>query len=217
MSELRKIRVMTVDDHEIMRGGIRFAMLAIDDIELIGEARSGQDALALCGKLLPDVVLMDMKMDEMDGVATTAALKAALPNTQVLVLTSFYDRDLVQGAMQAGAVGYVLKDTSTEDLAGAIRAACVGQTVLCPEAASALVETPTGAEAGDPELTQRESEVLALLAQGLSNNQIGRELKRSPFTIRHHVSQIMHKLGAANRAEAAAIAVREGLIKEAGV
>ncbi len=214
MADKCVIRVMTVDDHEIMRGGIRFLLLAFDDLQFVGEARSGAEALRICEQTRPDVILMDMKMPEMDGVATTAAIKAAFPETQVLVLTSFFDKEFVQGALHAGAVGYVLKDTSKDDLAAAIRAAHAGQTTLSPQAASALVEPVQAAGGLGQDLTQREAKVLALLVQGLSNNEIGKRLDRSPFTVRHHVSQIIAKLGAANRAEAAAIAVRHGLVQD---
>jgi NarL family two-component system response regulator LiaR len=203
---------MTVDDHEIMRGGIKFVLLAFDDLCLVGEAKNGREALEVCRDARPHVVLMDMKMAEMDGVATTAAIRKEFPQIQVLMLTGFHDKGLVQASLQAGALGYVLKDTSKDDLAEAIRAAHAGRATLSPEAARALAQPE--AEAGSPadDLTKREREVLALLVQGLSNGQIGEELNRSPFTIRHHVSQIIAKLGVANRAAAAAIAVRDGLL-----
>ena len=212
MSESDRIRVMTVDDHEIMRGGIRFVLLAFDDLDLVAEARGGKEAVRLCVEVEPEVVLMDMKMPEMDGIATTKAIKDVCPETQVLVLTSFHDRNLVHRAMQAGAVGYVLKDTSKDDLADAIRAAKMGRTTLSPEAAEALVEAENDSVGSDQELTEREREILVLVATGLSNNQIAERLHRSPFTVRHHVSQIIAKLGVANRAEAAALAVHRGLL-----
>ena len=214
MSEDKTIRVMTVDDHEIMRGGIRFLLLAFDDLELVAEAHSGEEAVGLCGKTNPDVVLMDMKMAGMDGVATTQAIKESYPNVQVLALTSFYDADLVRRALDAGAVGYMLKDASKEELADAIRAAKAGRTTLSPNAASALAEKMDVRNDLGNDLTEREREVLALLAEGLSNIQIAEQLHRSPFTVRHHVSQVISKLGAANRAEAAALAVKHGLLRQ---
>jgi NarL family two-component system response regulator LiaR len=216
MPEHETIRVMTTDDHEIMRGGIRFLLLAFDDLELVAEARSGEEAIRLAEEMRPDVVLMDMKMPGMDGVATTRAIKERYPDVQVLALTSFHDADLVQRALDAGAVGYLLKDTSKEQLADAIRAAKAGQATLSPEAASALVEGKRTRNELGSDLTERELEVLALLEKGLSNIQIAERLHRSPYTIRHHVSQIIAKLGAANRAEAVAIAVRSGLVREKG-
>ena len=127
-AEQDAIRVMIVDDHEIMRTGIRFVLLAFEDLELVGEARRGEEAVRLCQEVNPDVILLDMKMPGMDGVQTTAAIKAACPNVQLLILTSFHDPDLVRRSMRAGAVGYLLKDASKEDLALAIRAAKAGRT-----------------------------------------------------------------------------------------
>lgn len=210
MNEQDCIRVITVDDHELMRGGIKFILLAFDDLELVGEARNGQEALQVCGELSPDVVLMDMRMANMDGIATTRALRAAYPRIQVVMLTSFHDQQLVHQAIQAGAVGYLLKDASKEEIADAIRRAYGGHATFSIEAASDLAgcsPTPLGHD-----LTEREREVLVLLSKGLSNKQIGKQLHRSPFTVRHHVSRIISKLGAANRSEAAALAVQHRLV-----
>jgi len=207
------IRVLSVDDHEIMRGGVRFLLLAFDDLELVGEAQRGEDAVRLCRETNPDVVLVDMKMSGMDGIQTTSAIKAASPDVQVLILTSFHDHDLVRRSMEAGAVGYVLKDASKEDLAAAIRAAKAGQTTMAPEAAEDLLTgLLTGSHDSVTDLTDREREVLLLLAQGMTNKQIGKQLHLSPFTVRHHVSQLIKKLGAANRAAVVATATQRGLI-----
>mgnify|MGYP001822382598 CR=1 FL=1 len=208
-SEPTPIRVMSVDDHEIMRDGIRYMLLAFDDLELVGEARRGEDAAALCRESQADVVLVDMRMSGMDGVQTTATLKQACPDVNIVMLTSFHDPDIVRRAIQAGAVGYLLKDCSKEELAAAIRAANEGRTTLSAQAAADLVATPAN---NDVQLTEREREVLTLLAQGMSNKEIGRQLHRSPFTVRHHVSQLIRKLDASNRAEVAAIAVERGLV-----
>ena len=210
MDKRHRIRVMTVDDHEIMRGGIRFTLLAFDDLELVGEARSGREALRVCNEVSPDVVLMDMKMSGMDGMATTKAIREAHPGVQIVILTSFHDKQLVQQAIQAGAVGYLLKDASKDELADAIRAAAVGRTTLSSDAANDLAEAVP--ESPGHDLSEREREVLVLLARGMSNKQIAKQLHRSPFTIRSHVSQIIGKLGAANRAEAAALAVQHRLV-----
>jgi len=203
------IRVMTIDDHEIMRTGLRFVLLAFEDLELVGEAHRGSEAVRICQKVNPDVILVDLKMPGMDGIQTTVEIKAICPDVQVLILTSFHDPDLVRGAMQAGAAGYLLKDASKEDLASAIRAAHAGQTTICREAANDLLTVPAHSSV---ELTEREREVLLYLAQGMSNKEIGKQLHRSPFTVRHHVSQLIRKLDASNRAEVAAIAVERGLI-----
>lgn len=208
-SDIQHIRVMTIDDHEIMRDGIRYMLMAFDDLELVGEARRGEDAAVMCQETEADVVLVDMRMSGMDGVETTATLKQACPRVNVVMLTSFHDPITVRRAMQAGAVGYLLKDCSKEELAAAIRAAKVGRITLSPEAAADLIAVPSN---NGVQLTPRECEVLALLAKGLSNKEIAKRLHRSPFTVRHHVSQLIHKLDAANRAEVAAIAVQRGLI-----
>jgi NarL family two-component system response regulator LiaR len=209
---MNSIRIMTVDDHEIMRGGIRFLLLAFDDLELVAEAHSGEEAIELCRTANPDVVLMDMKMTGIDGIGATRVIKESFPDIQILVLTSYYGADLVRRALDAGAIGYLLKDASKAHVAEAIRAAAAGKRTLSTEAALALVEKAEPSENAGRDLTDRERHILDLLAKGLSNAKIADSLDRSPFTVRHHVSQIMMKLGAANRAEAAAIAVRLGLV-----
>ena len=202
------IRVVSVDDHEIMRGGVRFVLLAFDDLELVGEADCGEDAVRVCREEAPDVALVDMKMQGMSGIDTTAAIKAACPDVQVLILTSFHDHDLVRKSMEAGAVGYLLKGSSKEDVAAAIRAAQAGRTTIAQEAAADLLAKPEGSV----ELTEREREVLLLLAKGLTNKQIGKQLHLSPYTVRHHVSQLIEKFGVSNRAGVVASATKRGLV-----
>ena len=219
----RSIRVMIVDDHAVVRGGIRFSLLAFDDLVLVAEAENGKEALLLCDRLsdseaLPDVILMDMLMPEMDGVAATQGILDRYPQVQVIALTSFETGSLVQDALEAGAIGYLLKNAAIDELAGAIRAAHAGRGTLAPAAARALAEasldSPEAADATKPghNLTDREQEVLTLIVEGLSNLQIARELGISLSTARFHVSTILSKLGAANRAEAAALAVRNDLL-----
>jgi two-component system, NarL family, response regulator LiaR len=212
MSETGPIRVMTVDDHEILRGGIRFSLLAFDDLECVGEARSGEEALRLCSELRPDVVLMDMAMPGMDGVETTQAFLARLPQVQVLALSSFYDPEIVQGAMQAGAIGYLVKGISADRLAQAIREAYAGRPTLAPEAVQALVHRAAPSPGLGSDLTEREREVLALLATGLTNVEIARRLTVRLSTVKYHLRGIYSKLGAANRAEAVALALENKLI-----
>ena len=209
----RPIRVITVDDQELVRNGIRFILQAFEDLDLIGEASSGAEALRLCDELRPDVVLMDVRMPDMDGVAATRNIKRQYPETQILVLTVYHSGELVTEAMQAGAIGYVMKNASREELVGAIRAAREGRTTLSPEAATDLVakSTPPSSVIGD-DLTDRERQVLGMLAKGMRNNQIAKEINKSPYTVRHYVSEVIAKLGANNRAEAAAIAVKHGLV-----
>jgi NarL family two-component system response regulator LiaR len=213
MIESEPIRVLSVDDHAILRGGLKFLLLAFEDIELVGEARSGPEAVRLCGQLQPDVVLMDMMMPEMDGVAATQAIKEQYPDIQVLVLSSFSDHASVQRAVQAGAIGYLLKDMPMDELADSIRAASAGKTVLAPEAAQALVRA-VGPQAPQPgfDLTERQLEILTLLVDGLTNNEIAERLILSPYTVRNHVSEILSKLGTSTRTEAAALAMRLGLV-----
>jgi NarL family two-component system response regulator LiaR len=205
---------MTVDDHQIFRSGIKFSLVAFDDIELAGEAYNGEAALELCGQLRPDVILMDMRLSGLDGIAATRAIKKEFPHVQILMLTTFYDKTLVQQAIKAGAVGYVLKGISTEELVNAIRSAAKGQTTLSAEATRALIQTvnPTS-DQRDYGLTRRQEEVLSLLAEGLSNVEIADRLVISRHTVRYYVSEILGKLRVSNRAEAVALALKEGLVE----
>jgi NarL family two-component system response regulator LiaR len=212
----RSIRVMVVDDHAVVRHGIRFGLLAFDDLDLVAEAESGEQAVALLAESQPDVVLMDMVMPGMDGVATTRAVLEGFPETEVIALTSFENGTLVQGALQAGAIGYLLKDTAIDELADAIRAAYAGRGTLAPAAVRALAEATTRTPQLGHDLTEREREVLALVVEGMTNLQIAGRLHISLSTARFHVSTILSKLGASNRAEAAALAVKEDLLPETG-
>ncbi|MBN1581733.1 MAG: response regulator transcription factor [Anaerolineae bacterium] len=208
MTESEAIRVIIVDDHTVVRGGLRFFLLTVDDIELVAEAASGEEALRLCDEAKPDVVLMDLAMPGMDGVETTRILCERHPEIRVIALTSFQDGDLVQKALQAGAISYLLKDVPIDDLAKAIRAARAGRSTLAPEAAQALVQATMQQPVPGDELTERQKEVLALIVDGLGNSQIASRLVISVATVRYHVSIILSKLGATNRAEAAALAVK---------
>ena len=211
MTQPDSIRVMVVDDHAVVRSGLRFFLLSCDDIELVAEAASGREAIEQCHAIKPDVVLMDMVMPGMDGVETTEAILENHPQTKVIALTSFREGDLVQRALQAGAIGYLLKDVPIDDLAAAIRAAYAGRSTIASEAAQELVKVTTQAPSLGEDLTDRQREVLALIVEGLSNNEIAERLVISMATARYHVSTILSKLGAANRAEAAALAVRHKL------
>lgn len=206
------IRVMVVDDHAVVRGGLRFFLLSFDDIELVGEAVSGEEAVALCGQLAPDVVLMDMVMPGMDGADATQIIRKLHPGVQVLALTSFQEGDLVHKALQAGAIGYLLKDVPIDELAQAIRSAHAGRSTLAPAAAQALVRTVRQAPEMAEDLTERQKEVLAMIVEGLGNAEIAERLVISIATVRYHVSTILSKLSAANRAEAAAIAIKRHLL-----
>jgi NarL family two-component system response regulator LiaR len=210
MSAPQLIRVMIVDDHPLAQAGARHFLNAITDMELVGEASSGAEALELCAHIQPDVVLMDVMMPEMDGVATTEALRARFPAVRVVMLTSFSQGDVVQRAMRAGASGYLLKNATGLELAQAIRAAYGGRTTMAPEATEALVQTMRGPDGLD--LTEREREVLALMADGLSNAQIAARLTVSAATVKFHVGGIFSKLGVGSRAEVIALAYKRKLV-----
>ena len=206
------IRVMLVDDHTMVRRGLGTFLKAFDDLQLAGEAESGAAAIRLCAETLPDVILMDMVMPDMDGAAATRLIRQQFPQVQVIALTSFKEGDLVKNALEAGAIGYLLKDVSADELAGAIRAAHAGRATLSPEAAQALVETTHQTSAPGLDLTEREREVLALMVEGLNNTQIAGRLTVSSSTIKSHVSNILAKLGVASRTEAVTLALRNHII-----
>lgn len=214
------IRVMIVDNHAMVRRGLATILKVFDDssegagrpLQLAGEAENGVAAIELCGEILPDVVLMDMVMPEMDGASATRAICEKYPQVQVIALTSFKEGDLVKNALEAGAIGYLLKDVSADELARAIRAAHAGRATLSPEAAQALVETANLPPVPGLDLTEREREVLALMVEGLNNTQIAGRLTVSPSTIKSHVSSVLSKLGVASRTEAVALALRNHIV-----
>jgi NarL family two-component system response regulator LiaR len=212
MTDLRPIHVLVVDDHPVVRDGLRNMLLAFDDLILIGEAQDGRAALALCHQNTPDVILMDIFMPGMDGILATRLILKQYPQVKIIILTSYSEDDLIQEALQAGAIGYVLKNASIDVLANAVRSAHSGQLTLAPEATRALIDIKTGPLKPGHDLTQREREVLALIAQGLSNEEIAAQLVISPATARHHVSACIQKLGASNRAQAAALAIKYRLV-----
>jgi NarL family two-component system response regulator LiaR len=212
MNERKPIRVLLADDHGVVRKGLRAFLLAYDDLELVGEASNGEQAVHLCEKVQPDVVLMDLVMPEMDGVAATRAIRRDCPQTEVIALTSFKDRELVEDALQAGAIGYLLKDVSADELANAIRAAHAGRPTLAAEAARALIQATRDPAFPDYDLTSREREVLALMVKGRSNTEIARELVIGVTTVKFHVSNILSKLGADSRTEAVAKALQHKLL-----
>jgi two-component system, NarL family, response regulator LiaR len=208
-----KIRVMIVDDHAVVRSGLAAFLLAFDDLELVAEANSGEQAVRLCESKRPDVVLMDLVMPGMDGAAATQAIRAKCPHIQVIVLTSFKEQDLVQGALKAGAIGYLLKNVSVDEMADAIRAAHAGRPTLAPEAAQALIMASRQPSGPGIDLTDRERDVLALMVEGLNNPEIAERLVISRSTVKFHVSSILSKMGVSSRTEAVAMAVQHDRLR----
>jgi len=206
------IRVLIVDDHNVVRGGLKAFLLSFDDLELAGEAKNGNEALRKCAEARPDVVLMDLVMPEMDGPTATRAIRNAYPTIQVIALTSFPEEELVEQALQAGAISYLLKTVEPDELADAIRAAFRGKTTLAPEAAQALIQAHTRPPQPGHNLTEREREVLSLLVKGLTNQEIAQRLSVSANTAKFHVSNVLTKLGAASRTEAVALALEHNLV-----
>jgi NarL family two-component system response regulator LiaR len=212
MISSQPIRVMLVDDHTMVRRGLATFLEVFDDLELAGEAADGEEAIELCGRLLPDVVLMDLAMPEMDGVTATRVIRHRFPEVQVIALTSFKEAELIQNALQAGAIGYLLKDVTADELDQAIRAAHSGQATLAPAALQAMVHAATQTPTPGYDLTKRERAVLALMVEGLNNTEIAEKLVVSPSTIKSHVSHILRKLDVTSRTEAAALAVRHHIV-----
>jgi len=216
-SDAPPIRVLIVDDHGVVREGLRAYLELEPDIQVIGEARDGQEAVRRASELQPDVVLMDLVMPNMGGVDATTRIKEQQPHVHVIVLTSFLEDDQVVPAIKAGATSYLLKDVAASDLARAIRAARAGQAQLHPEVARRLMQQVTAPRKPDAgaQLTEREREVLRLLADGRSNKEIARALVVSERTVKGHVSNILGKLGLQDRTQAALYAVRHGFAPEA--
>ncbi len=205
------ISLMIVDEHPMVRRGILAFLKNEPDLKVIGEACNGQEAVDQCAALQPDVILMDLRMPVMDGVAATRIIHKQFPNIRIIALTTFQDKQLVQDALQAGATSYLLKNVSGEELAEAIRLAYAGRRTLAPEALQALIESARDDAPIDYGLTLREHEVLALLVKGMSNNEIAERLGVSHATAKAHVSNILSKLEVSNRAEAVALALEKKL------
>jgi NarL family two-component system response regulator LiaR len=212
VSPSQPIRVMLVDDYAMVRRGLATFLMVFDDFKLVGEAESGEAAIRLCAEVVPDVILMDMILPEMDGASATRAIRQNYPQVQVIALTSFKESELIKNALEAGAIGYLLKDVSADELARAIRAAHAGRATLSPEAAQVLVEAANQPPMPGLDLTERERAVLALMVEGLNNTQIAGRLTVSPSTVKSHVSNILSKLGVSSRTEAVTLALRHGLV-----
>ncbi len=212
MSDEKSIRVMIVDDHGMVRRGLVAYLVSAPDLEVVAEARDGQEAIHVCEQEQPDVILMDLIMPELSGVAATRIIHNRWPDIQIIALTSFQDKELVQEALQAGAISYLLKNVSGEDLAEAIRASFAGRPMLAKEAVEALIHEGQPEASIGRNLTLREREVLGYLTKGLTNPEIARELSVSRSTVKAHVSSILSKLGVSNRAEAIALAIEKHLV-----
>jgi NarL family two-component system response regulator LiaR len=206
-----KIRIMLVDDHAVVRSGLGAFLSVNPDLELVGEAENGEQAVVRANLLKPDVILMDLMMPVMDGVAATQAIKKQNPQIQIVALTSFQEDELVQNALKAGAVGYLMKNVTARELAAAIKAAKDGKITLSPEAAQALVRA--NQQAAETEtLTEREIEVLKLMVEGLNNAEIAERLVISLSTVKYHISNILQKLGVDNRVSAVSLALQRKLV-----
>jgi NarL family two-component system response regulator LiaR len=211
MTETNPIRVMIVDDHLMVRDGLKVFLSVYDDLEVVAEAADGEQAVALCSQVEPDVILMDVVMPNVDGPTATARVRESFPHVQVIALTTFLEEDLVQRAIKSGASGYLLKDVDPEKLARAIRAAYRGRPTIDSAAAQLLVQATGKPPRLGRDLTPREREVLSLLVAGMTNKEIAEELTLSPGTVRLHVSNILSKLMASNRTEAATLALQHKL------
>jgi NarL family two-component system response regulator LiaR len=212
MNSSQTIQVLLVDDHNVVRSGLATFLKAYDDLELVAEAKNGLEALNLCREKKPDVILMDLMMPEMDGIAATRAILADYPEIKIIAMTSFEDEALVQGVLAAGAISYLIKNVTSDELAKAIRDAASGRSTLSPEAARVLVQATRPTKQPLYDLTEREMDVLKLVVQGQSNQQIAEALVISLSTVKAHISNILSKLQVSSRAEASAYAIRHKLV-----
>ena len=212
MNTLQTIRVMLVDDHNVVRSGLATFLRAYEDLELVGEAKNGLEAHKLCHEKKPDVVLMDLMMPEMDGIAATRAILQDYPDIKIIAMTSFEEEELVHGVLAAGAMSYLLKNVTADELAKAIRDAVSGRPTLAPEAARVLVQATRPTQQPSGGLTERELEVLKLVVQGHSNQQIADAKVISVATVKAHISNILSKLQVSSRAEAIAYAIKHKIV-----
>lgn len=208
----KPIQILLVDDHDMVRRGLAVFLSGFSDMELVGEAAHGLEALEFCDQLQPDVILMDVFMPEMDGIEATRRIKEKYPQIQILMLSSSKEEDVIKSGIQAGAIGYVLKNISAEEMAEAIRSAARGQSTLSPAVTQALVAATARPPEPEYHLTERERELLGLLVKGLSNPEIADRLTISLSTVKFHISSILAKLGASSRTEAVAMALEKHLV-----
>lgn len=214
MTETKRIRVIITDDHEMVRRGLNMFLRTYPDLELVGEANSGEQVLKLCEEVAPDVVLMDLIMPGMGGIEATRQITQRFPNIKVVALSSAMDSSTVSKALEAGVQGYLMKNVSTDQLADAIREVHQGKRVLSDEATQALIQAATRPAEPVYKLTEREYEVLHLLIEGLTNPEIAQKMTVSRSTVKFHISSILSKLRVSNRAEAVALALRQKILIE---
>jgi NarL family two-component system response regulator LiaR len=206
------VRVLLVDDHAVVRSGLGAVLMANEDLALVGEAGNGEEAVRLCQRFKPDVVLMDLMMPVMDGVSATREIHSKWPEIKIIALTSFKEKEYVEGALKAGALSYLLKNVSAEELVTAIHNAVAGQPRLSPEAAQVLIQDFKQPKVEDFDLTEREKEILKLMAEGLPNAEIAERLVVSQSTVKFHVSNVLSKLGVTTRTEAVSMALKKHLV-----
>ena len=207
------IRVAIADDHRVVRVGLEQLLATFDDVEVVGSATGGEDAVALVGRERPDVLLLDLSMPDVDGVEVTRRLAAEASSTRVVIFTSFSERDRIVQALDAGAIGYLLKDAEPDELHAALRAAARGEAPLAPKAAAALLAERSSRRKDAIELSTREREVLTLIVEGLANKQIARRLGISEKTVKGHVTNLFQRIGVADRTQAALWAERTGALR----
>jgi len=208
----KRIRILLADDHDMVRRGLAVFLQAFSDMELVGEASDGIEAIEQCEKLHPDVILMDVLMPQMDGIEAARRIRASHPDIHILMLSSSKDEDLIKSAIQAGAIGYILKDIGIDEMAEAVRNAFHGQSTLSPAATQALVAATARPPEPEYHLTEREQELLQLIVEGSSNSEIASYLTISLSTVKFHISSILNKLGVSTRTEAAVLALEKHLV-----
>ena len=213
MTKKNQINILLVDDHAVVRSGLGAVLMSSEGLKMVGEAGNGEIAVAMCQKFKPDVVLMDLMMPVMDGVTAIRTIHDAQPDIKMIALTSFGERELVEGALKAGAAGYLLKTVSAAELVAAIQGVMEGRTALSPEAAQALVQGLKQPRASTHDLTEREQEILALMVDGLPNHEIAEKLVVSQSTVKFHVSNILSKLEVSTRTEAVSVALKHKMVK----
>jgi DNA-binding NarL/FixJ family response regulator len=208
------IRVAIADDHRVVRVGLEQLLATFDDVELVGSAEGGEQAVSLCVAERPDVMLLDLSMPDLDGIEVTRRLADGAPETRIVVFTSFSDRERIVQALDAGAIGYLLKDAEPDEIHTAIRAASRGEAPLAPKAAAALLAERSGRPSTGVDLTAREREVLALVVAGMANKQIARRLGISEKTVKGHLTNLFQRIGVADRTQAALWAERTGTLRD---